>query len=144
MCLFKEKQHYSVADEDIICFKVVRQYIELGPDKYFSSERGFRYCVGETYTEDSVPLSVLNSLYELEGGVFHSFITMYRGYVGNLVTLNRTEFIGYRRVILKCVIPAGTPYWKSDNVNAYASTSIKILEAIDPDDFLKNYRTFVP
>ena len=140
MCLYKEKQHYSVADEDIICFKVVRQYKELGPGQYFSHERGFRYCVGETYTEDSVPLSVLDSLYELEGGVFHSFITMHRGYVGNLVALNQIRLTDYRRIILKCVIPAGTPYWKSNDVNSYASTSIKILEAIDPDDF----RTFVP
>ena len=144
MCLFKEKQHYTVADEDIICFKVVRQYKKLGPGQYFSHERGFRYCVGETYTEDSVPLSVLDSLYKLEGGVFHSFITMYRGYVGNLVALNQIRLTDYRRIILKCVIPAGTPYWKSNDVNEYASTSIKILEAIDPDDFLKNYRTFVP
>ena len=114
MCLYKEKQNHSVADEDIICFKVVRQYKELGPGQYFSHERGFRYCVGETYTEDSVPLSVLDSLYELEGGVFHSFITMYRGYVGNLVALNQIRLIDYRRIILKCVIPAGTPYWKSN------------------------------
>ena len=74
MCFFKfidedDCVHYKheVSDTDIICYKTVEA--RPGSDDYRSRIQGFKYEVGKTYTEDSVPMDLLEKLDMLNDGV---------------------------------------------------------------------------
>lgn len=141
MCFYKTvKQNgdidliHKVSDKDIVCYKTV---YERSPGNVYSDIRAFHYVIGETYTENSIPLSELDERFGLEGGVFHSYIDF--GII-NLQGMMRNNLSYHSKCyVMKCIIPAGTPYWESKTYTEYASTSIKAVELLDPSDLLKHH-----
>lgn len=140
MCLTKKKgnkKHLKSAT-DIICYKIVLN--DGASDVYISPIRKFEYKVGKKYTENCVHLRYLDEYGELNNGVFHSYslidswnlgyIIRHNNYMDNyMVRENPPKFF-----ILECIIPAGTPYWVGE-CHEYASMSIKVVRAIDPETF---------
>lgn len=127
-----------VSGKDIVCYKVVIFNKHSG--RYNSEWKGFTYRTDETYTEDSIPLSKLDKAINLYGGVFHSYMASFFGLYeiermqwSNSLWVNTMSLVHY--MVLKCVIPAGTPYWKNSIFGEYASTSIKVIKAFEPDEF---------
>ena len=130
MCFYKSdlesERRYKVSDKDIPCYKIVMS--ESGSDIGISEVVGFRYQVGRTYVENSVPLGELDDpgFEILTGGVFHSYTCLSLGLVLPYHSSNRVK--GYNfYYIMDCVIPAGNPYWENSNRDEFASTSIRIL-----------------
>jgi hypothetical protein len=130
MCFYKSdlesERRYKVSDKDIPCYKIVMS--ESGSDIGISEVVEFRYQVGRTYVENSVPLGKLDDpgFEILTGGVFHSYTRLSLGLVLPYHSSNRVK--GYNfYYIMDCVIPAGTPYWENSNRGEFASTSIRIL-----------------
>lgn len=113
---------HKIAGLDIPCYKVMYRIDE---DKWISPHLGFVYEKGMTYTEDSLSLDTLDRYNCLEDGVFHSYcwlpIACMYATCGAWHTTKRAS-------VVKCVIPAGTPYWESDRHDEYASTSIRVVE----------------
>ena len=148
MCFFKfidedDCVHYKheVSDTDIICYKTVEA--RPGSDDYRSRIQGFKYEVGKTYTEDSVPMDLLEKLDMLNDGVFHSYTELTVKFLEKLACINeRIRRLNSTRYgpdenlifIMKCVIPAGTPYWVNPVYLEYASTAIRPIEILDPSD----------
>lgn len=146
MCFNKDLQKdtmHSISDEDIVCYKIVRGV--RGDKNYFSQITHFPYHLGETYEENSISLYSLDAFNVLSYGVFHSYIKIHEYDLGvlalynqkndSLSTIQRSKLDYF---ILKCVIPAGTPYWVNHWEGEYASKAIKVIEALDPEkDFEK-------
>lgn len=136
--------HYKhkVSDTDIICYKTVEA--RPGSDDYRSSLRGFKYEVGKTYTENGVPMDLLEKLDMLNDGVFHSYTELEVDFLERLVCINERRRClnnstrygpdGELIFVMKCVIPAGTPYWVNPVCLEYASTAIRPIEILDPSD----------
>jgi len=133
MCFYKSdlesERRYKVSDKDIPCYKIVMS--ESGSDIGISEIVGFRYQVGRTYVENSVPLGELDDpgFEILTDGVFHSYTRLSLGFVLLYYSYNSYNRVkGYNfYYIMDCVIPAGTPYWENSNMDEFASTSIRIL-----------------
>ena len=130
MCFLKSdskcERRYKVSDKDIPCYKFVMS--ESGSDIGISEVVGFRYQVGCTYVENSVPLGVLDDpgLEILTDGVFHSYTRLSLGVVLPYHASNDARRYNFY-YIMDCVIPAGTPYWENSGTNEFASTSIRVL-----------------
>ena len=127
MCLQLKYLESKIADEDIICYKlVVRTKIK---GVYKSSFPGFEYIIRQLYT-NNIKIEFSHKLikdrvlfgYSVEEGMFHSFINPYPG------TLSSPLY----SALLKCIIPKGTYYYegKFNDFLSYASSQIKILEEI--------------
>lgn len=146
MCFFKSdfecERRYKVSDKDIPCYKIVMS--ESSSDIGISEIVGFRYQVGCTYVEDSVPLDELDDPLcgILANGVFHSYTCLTLGVVYPFHVYNESNGCSVF-YIMDCVIPAGTPYWENSETNEFASTSIRILGLRDfetiIETIIKNY-----
>lgn len=106
----RKRGRHKIAETDIVCYK---NMYRSSNGIWISTCMGFRYKEGNTYTEDSVPLKELDKNVCLEDGVFHSYVNDDRVY--------------FTACCVKCVIPAGTPYWVDELGKEYASTAIKII-----------------
>ena len=127
MCFPKEKMCHSVADDDIICYKVV--YCGTSTGSYISLYKNFPYQDDATYKENSVGVAVLDELPLLTCGVFHSYQTLTASGIQSL------SFNKHTRVI-KCVIPKGTIYWENNGFDEYASITIKIIGEVSFDELM--------
>lgn len=141
MCFYKTVKRngdvdliHKVSDKDIVCYKTV---YERSPGNVYSNIQAFHYEIGETYTENSIPLSELDNNLVLEGGVFHSYIDF--GTINLQGMMLHNLSCHSKSYVMKCIIPAGTPYWVNKNFNEYASTSIKVVELLNPSDLLKRH-----
>ena len=131
MCFFKDfnsdgctiDYEHQTCDHDIKCYKVLHQYDN---GVLHSIPHHFPYELGKTYEEKNVDLSLLDRLYELNGYVFHSY-TDERYARSFRDTMVKKEGI----VVVSCVIPAGTPFWRNDFHHEYASTKIRIDEIVE-------------
>ena len=141
MCFYKtkDKQTHSISNKDIVCFKIVAENKNIiGDERFLSEYQDFKYVIGETYTENSIDLEGLDNSRMLYGGVFHSYMKRHltRDQIAFCTWYNILhKDSSYRCMILKCVIPANKPYWSNIHFGEYASTSIKVVEAINPVDF---------
>ena len=128
MCLFTYLLKPKIADNDIICYKlVVRTKIK---GVYKSSFQGFEYIIRQLYTnnikiEFSYKLIKPETIfgYFIEEGMFHS-------YTSNLYPVILSPLPNC--ALLKCIIPKGAYYFEGyfDESPSYASSQIKILEEI--------------
>ena len=133
MCLFTYLLKPKIADNDIICYKlVVRTKIK---GVYKSSFQEFEYVIRQLYTNnldirfaDKVIKNLCPShphlgIYAVEEGMFHSYVShLYPVILSPLPNC----------ALLKCIIPKGAYYFEghSDLIPCYASSQIKILEEI--------------
>ena len=128
MCLVINHLEPKIADEDIVCYKLVNRTKIKGI--YKSSFLAFEYIIRQLYTNNldirfankSIKRSFYKRFYIIEEGMFHS-------YASNLYPiLSPLPWCA----LLKCIIPKGAYYFKGFFVSfpSYASSQIKILEEI--------------
>lgn len=140
MCFYKFLQLEHVTREDERrCFKIVYcledENIPQDEIKEYRSGMDFTYAVGETYTEDSIPLCELDRKRTLEEGVFHSYGQISYKDIEQMAIYNNMIY-PQKFKILECVIPPDTPFWFNPEMHELASTSIKVVKAIDPRDLI--------
>ena len=128
MCLVINQLEPKIADEDIVCYKLVKRTKIKGV--YKSSFQRFEYIIRQLYTnnikiEFSYKLIKAKTIfrYFISKGMFHSYISyLYPVILSPLPHL----------ALLKCIIPKGAYYFEGifDDTFSYASSQIKILEEI--------------
>ena len=128
MCLITANPIPKIADEDIVCYKLVKRTKVKGI--YKSSFQGFQYVIRQLYT-NNIKIEFSHKLikdkvlfgYSIEEGVFHSYASCLYP-----VTLSPLPWCA----LLKCIIPKGAYYFEGyfDESPSYASSQIKILEEI--------------
>ena len=133
MCLVTAQLKPKIADEDIVCYKLVKRTKIKGI--YKSSFQGFEYIIRQLYTNNLdirfVDKIIKNldttrsglCLYIIEEGMFHS----YASYLYPVILSPLPH-----GALLKCIIPKGAYYFEGyfDDSPSYASSQIKILEEI--------------
>ena len=125
MCLITNNPIPKIADEDIVCYKLVKRTKIKGV--YKSSFQKFEYVIRQLYTNyfDIKYVDMLikrrYNLSAIEEDMFHS----YANYLSAITILPNC-------VTLKCIIPKGAYYFEGyfDDSPSYASSQIKILEEI--------------
>ena len=113
MCFYKERDCWThkIAEDDLECFKVV---VKESDGHWISRYYDFHYKRNERYDDDS-DVCVLDKLSSLKESVFHSYKCFSTAVLKGDFGINFC-------VIIRCIIPKGTPYW--ENYDEYASTSI--------------------
>ena len=126
MCFDKETGNYThkVAEEDIVCYKVVLRYGSEGKPRWLSLYQAFIYEQGELYEEnfsDSL-LAAFDGQPWLKGYVYHSYNDLYG------LDINEISWLyAHHAILVKCVIPKGAIYWVNEHKHQYASSAIKIV-----------------
>lgn len=110
MCFLKSnKNKHKVSDKDITCYKVMTL---LGDDivSPYYYPRNNSYRIGDTIEpSENVKDTVIDKSDFVNGGVIHS----YADHTEALVESIPLGKVGEDIVIVECVIPAGTSYWKN-------------------------------
>ena len=129
MCLVINHLEPKIANEDIVCYKLVKRTKIKGI--YKSSFQGFEYIIRQLYTNNldirfankSIKRSFYKRFYIIEEGMFHS----YASYLYPVILSPLPH-----GALLKCIIPKGAYYFEGyfDESPSYASSQIKILEEI--------------
>ena len=126
MCLIITQLEPKIADEDIICYKLVRRTKIKGI--YKSEILWFEYIIRQSYI-NNINIKFVNKLVQywpisnksvIEVGMFHSYVYP--------IPIKLAPHM----VQLKCIIPKGAYYYEGEFVKtpSYASSRIKILEEI--------------
>ena len=133
MCLVINHLEPKIADEDIVCYKLVKRTKIKGI--YKSSFQGFEYVIRQLYTNNLdirfVDKIIKNldttrsglCLYIIEESMFHSYASYLYPVILSPLPCG---------ALLKCIIPKGAYYFEGyfDDSPSYASSQIKILEEI--------------
>ena len=126
MCFLKSRRNkHKVSDKDIICYKVMTL---LGTDTVSSYHfpLGGVYTPGDTIAPSKdIPDEEIDKTDFVDGGVIHSY-TDYTEAVLEAIPLGR---LGRDIVIVGCMIPAGTSYWKN-KYREYISKKVVIKSII--------------
>ena len=126
MCLIITQLEPKIADEDIICYKLVRRTKIKGI--YKSEILWFEYIIRQSYI-NNINIKFVNKLVQywpisnksvIEVGMFHSYVYP--------IPIKLAPHM----VQLKCIIPKGAYYYIGcyNGFTSYASSQIKILEEI--------------
>ena len=128
MCLVLKYLEPKIADEDIICYKLVERTNIKGI--YKSSFQGFEYVIRQLYT-NNIKIEFSDKLikdkvlfgYSIEEDMFHSYASYLYPVILSPLPCG---------ALLKCIIPKGAYYFEGyfDESPIYASSQIKILEEI--------------
>ena len=132
MCLITNNPIPKIADEDIVCYKLVKRTKIKGV--YKSSFQGFEYIIRRLYT-NNINIRFVNKIvktwcltypylmYNIDEGMFHSYKSNLTPILSPLPSC----------ALLKCIIPKGAYYFEGyfDESPSYASSQIKILEEIN-------------
>lgn len=124
MCFILSNYEIKQANEDIVCYKILKHCgdkiisfyydFEYEPGKVYSSE------VGMYNVEHFIRYDSFTSKCVINGGVFHSYITKPEDLLGRCTTL-----IYYPEgMVFKCTIPKGAHYM--ENKHEYVSDKIRI------------------
>lgn len=134
MCLIKDKKHHPfnrplVADEDIVCYKVLFQYFIDSP-YILRTPYQLQPVRIQVYLDYQIPFTAWDE-YEFRSFWRHKlgfsrvvesgFIHTYRD--------NHSTPLGKKELVFKCIIPKGTKYFIGVD-NDYASERIIFLEEI--------------
>lgn len=126
MCMFTLYKDPVIADHDIKCYKVVYlNYSDIYNDEPFKSMfYSFRYGIKKTYrlNEEFGPDTPVRSAADKEKGLTGVYIyTLNKGFHSySSMTAVLANYSGcrnaiYEEIILKCVIPEGSVYYKGMN-----------------------------
>ena len=141
MCLYvKENKKPFIANEDIVCYKVV--YKNAG--QYRSPYRCTLYKLNTTMN-DSVRITKQKATYTFNGksiwsisaGGFHVYSTLNEAktHINKEYEISKAKGITelYNFVILKCIIPKDTKYYIGtfSGMKSYCSKSLKIIEEVN-------------
>lgn len=128
MCLFRQGK-LQIADKDIVSYKVVNSNLK---SQYYN----FQYEIGKTYSKkwDKYFIDYCEEEDTIGGNAFHSSLD--KNYAIWLYGENshydpidghQIPQLGTGQILLKCIIPAGTIYFKG-NFSEIASEKIIIQE----------------
>lgn len=121
MCFVKENIHTKplVAHRDIICYKT------LAPTKkkkeLTSVYQGFTYKIGANYFEQTFQ-------HKAEEAIKNGWCALYWGmhsYTSKVEAMKR-----FGPLVVKCIIPKGSLYYKNRELKEYISASLTIVEVI--------------
>lgn len=126
MCLYTIWNKPRIAVRDMECYKVVlmpdfnRTYV----NRLANNPRGFKsihyqhdWYIGSTYKEERFQ-DKPDGFAAVNFG-FHSYIPLQYAINGCNYT--------YRKAVLKCIIPKGTRYYRSEGCTEYCSEMIKVV-----------------
>ena len=145
MCLTvsKEKRNLILAEEDIICYKILFDWQpHLNKICYCSPYQYKLYTKLNIVYNNKTPIDKRRkkSEYQIFGGCYHSFAN-YDDAINEAICLIKTISVRPSRrplccenvVIFKCIIPKGTKYYEGvfdGNEVSYASKSIYFSEIV--------------
>ena len=154
MCLVinkKENRNLKVAEEDIICYKVVHKFggihfdnVVIPQSWYTSPYCGCVYQLNELYKEKA-PVEKYNHtsrkewyLTEIHGGCYHSLLNIEDTFkLSNMLKFGvGARYLDTQYTIVKCIIPKKAKYYEgyfsvgTKDCPAFASKQIKILEEV--------------
>ena len=106
MCLVCENLNYKIAEEDIVCYKVV---FELDKKSYMTPYQQYcckldEHCVNKGTI--SIKRFSKDSNYYIYGGMFHSYQKLSDACL-DMLWFNS---LGKHTIVIKCIIPKGTHY----------------------------------
>jgi hypothetical protein len=126
MCFYKasiiDKKH-RIADDDIVCYKVVKKISDTHWKSIYYNYHYYK-TVGNGHANKPTDIEKLDKKYALEGGVFHSYSEL-KTAIDDLIWADS--------VVVKCIIPKGTPYWQNQLKKEYASIDLTVMEEINID-----------
>lgn len=140
MCLITKTIEFKIAEEDIICYKIVKiTDWELG--YCVTPYIGFQLQFMHKY-DDSEPLEFVDRAgiaddYAVRRGVFHTF----KNYDDALYELEHTWTENYK--VVNCIIPKGTEYLEGEFYNwdkKYASYGSKSIVVKEGDTYVLDNR----
>lgn len=124
MCLLTDWKKPKIADQDILCYKVVERTKDF--DVFISEIKKFRYKIGKTYKQHFWNLVVkkkgynyLEPITTIHGGMFHAYRQI------QPIPAICSEYAA----CLECVIPKGTKYYFGAG-NECCARAIKIVREI--------------
>lgn len=126
MCLLLGRLEPIIAEEDIVCYKIVEKS-DKGP--LISISQRFEYILGKTYDNgipdpEKIPYRKTLCGIGLYGGLFHSYSSLKKRQLDK----------DLKEVEVKCIIPKGAYYFdgyvSGSLAEGYASSQIKIVEII--------------
>lgn len=135
MCLIKDKKHHPfnrplVADEDIVCYKVLFQYFVDFPD-ILRTPYQYQKIRIQVYLDYQIPFTAWDE---------HEFRSFWRHKLGFSRVVESGFIHTYRdnhsilsfrnEYVFKCIIPKGTKYFIGVD-NDYASERIIFLEKLE-------------
>ena len=113
MCLFRQGK-FQIADKDIVSYKVVNSNLK---SQYYN----FQYEIGKTYNKkwDKDFIKHCEEEDTIGGNAFHSSLdkdsaTWLYGEASHYDPIDghQIHLLGTGQILLKCIIPAGTKYFK--------------------------------
>lgn len=137
MCVFKydkDKVKHKIAEKDITCYKVMLRYYYPGNLCGYKSlvYSGKPYFDGdEMIPDEHKTVAQLDKTKYVEGGVIYSYVKQGDAYEVYMAYNHIAPPLYQNVVMIKCVIPKGTPYWVSDNGKTYISMKLKIKGKVD-------------
>lgn len=129
MCL-SEISEKKIAEEDIVCYKIVHKFT----DKHYRTVfQGMKVFLNTEYTDTASEDDFFPN--EINGGYYHSF-------KDKNSTIKYSRFFGAPACVLKGIIPKGSEYYEGVYVSiydgvlpGYASKKIKYIEEINPYNY---------
>lgn len=129
MCLYVGNQSVSEAARNIVCYKTVKVDASLGKLEYRSVHKNFEYEIGKTYKKrNGADEAIFANLTEVNGEGYHSYVKRPSRTIAQKRRLDR-RYLSNHTVVIKCVIPKGTPYYTKDGERA--SRALKVVSVVD-------------
>ena len=147
MCFVIDKKYPNamVADEDVVCFKLFRKKNKIKPINptrlalynFFSSPKIKRLFIKE-FEIQIYEAIVQNTLYQITG-MPEKHVTIvpwekfminegYHSYTSYLAAVTAPWFGTH--TVIKCVIPKGTIYYRTDENHQFVSETILLVEEV--------------
>ena len=114
MCVFKydkDKVKHRIAEKNITCYKVMLGYYYPGN---LCAYKSLVYCGKPYFDCDEMIPDEHKTVAQLDKTKSYNHILLLQN-----------------AVMVKCVIPKGTPYWVSDDGKTYISMKLKIKGKVD-------------
>lgn len=116
----------KIATADIECYKTVSlpksNYSEVirikgNPDHFKSMFFQQDWYIGSTYKVDK---------FDMKPGKYRNIEHGFHSYARMLYAVSGCNYV-YNKAVLKCIIPKGTRYYKSEGKEEYCSESLKVV-----------------
>ena len=123
MCLVSQNIKPLVSNKDIVTFKVLEK--KCAKNGYVTPFRETAVSLNKVMkaNDDAIELTDEYLFHQIEGGAIHSCIA-----VSHIVEILETG-----RVVVKCIIKAGTPFYVGIDFTDIASTELFITDEIIPE-----------
>lgn len=128
MCIFINNVKFKIADQDIVCYKVLLKS-KVDEGVFLSPYLRF-YCTLNKQYDDNNKLDIrkLNTDFIINGGVFH----MFANYEDAMDELNWLTFPENMDVlcscaIVKCIIPKGSEYIEGKYIYFHSIASKSVI-----------------